>query len=556
MDAQQTNRGGPGGGEIIIGRDRERVERRAGYNVDWYGGSDEPRVQDRRGYQYGGAPPSRPRGPYYPPPDEYDYDQDLQYDDYYDEGGEDYYDYEDGFAESREPSYDVDWEVGQPPPGREPPYPPRGTGRGRLEEYRRGPHAPPPPRRRDYDYDHDREYPEWPAQRYPYRRQPPVYDQYQYPVQTFWDQMGFYNLIWDPRYNVKIPVMQIIAIFSLVIIFIMNYTINDDYVIQLGKFSPFVRGQPPEVAWIFALILSIFLSVFPRMDRELRVTISLGIIIIIILFFLGGPAIAFFATYDMMEVGAALARSLISFLKVLTVLLYWAPILVGVYGIINRERMYLFLAILFFLGIIITNDLYLLSISAEHTKTAERIPLFTIFAVSLFCFYEMSDSSITFYKLNDSTRTKGYYSPHQQHLNRILQWYFVFFIIFSALTLVLTWFILDFNEILKAMGSEQIATSIELNSIYGTIVSLAVMVIVLIFIGYLVRYDDKLRAVYYKFKNFSVRLWSTITRQEYDEDEYRGRRDEYGMPPPPSRAPAAFPYGDDKAHKIVITDEL
>jgi heme/copper-type cytochrome/quinol oxidase subunit 2 len=345
------------------------------------------------------------------------------------------------------------------------------------------------------------------------------YDEYD--TRSFWDQMGFYNLFWDPRYNVKIPVMQIIAIVSLVIIFILNYRINIEFVEMLGSFSIYVAFQPPELAWVFALMLALFLSVIPSMDREFRLQITLWVIIIIIIFFIAYPAITFFATYNMLEVGRALASSLIEFLKIVVVLVYWAPILFAVYGIFNRERFYIFTAVLFFLGVIIVTDLALMVNGIPHDKDAGQIPLFTTFALALFCFYEMSDSSITFFQLNESPQTWDHDSMHQLHLDRILQKYFLFFIIFSALALVLTVPILSFNEVLSALGSRQVGESIELNSIYGTIVSLFVIVIFLIFIGYLIRYEYDIKSLAAKAydKYFSTRVARRRSREVFELDE-------------------------------------
>jgi hypothetical protein len=323
--------------------------------------------------------------------------------------------------------------------------------------------------------------------------------------------------------------------------------INIEYVEMLAEFSPFIYGQPPELAWIFALMLALFISVFPRMEREFRVTITLGIIIIIILFFISRPTLAFFATYDQVEVGRALANSLINFMRIITVLLYWAPIIFGVYGIINRDRSFVFVAVLFFIGIILTADLYLLATETAHTKTESKIPLFTVFAIALFCYYEMSDSSITFYRLNDSTRRRERYSVHQEHLDRILQLYFVFFIIFSALSLVMTWFILDFNSILKSIGSEQVAASIELNSIYGMVISLVVMVFVLVMLGYIIRYDDKFKELYKRITAPIYRLLGIDRGEVYEPGK--------PLPPPPPTLPPAFPYSDSKGHSIVVNVE-
>jgi hypothetical protein len=328
--------------------------------------------------------------------------------------------------------------------------------------------------------------------------------------------------------------MQVIAIVALTVIFILNYLINIEFVDMLGSFSPYVAGQRPEVAWIFALMLALFISIFPSLEKEFRVTVLLGVIIIIILFFLGGPAIAYFATYDIVAVGTALANSLIEFLKILTVLLYWSPILFGVYGIFIRDKMYIFISLLLLIGIIISTDLYLLSMNLSHTKSEAKIPLFTIFALALFCFYEMSDSSITFFQLNDVEQTRVHQSAHQDHLNRILQNYFVFFILFSALALVLAGFILNFNDVLKAVGSEQIAASIELNSIYGTMVSLVVMMIILIIAGYIIRYEMKLRKTLdLTYRNIK-RLLPTRTENQYDKGVNELSEKPLPPPPPPS----------------------
>lgn len=322
--------------------------------------------------------------------------------------------------------------------------------------------------------------------------------------------------------------MQIVAITSLMVIFILNYIINPEYFEALGSFSPYVAGQRPEIAWIFALMLAIFLSIFPSMDKEFRVTITLGIIIIIILFFIGGPAIAFFSTYDMYSVGTALANSLIEFMKILTVLLYWAPILFGVYGIFSREKKYIFISILFFIGIIVANDIYLISQNLEHTKTEGKIPLFTAFALALICYFEMSDSSITFFKLNDSAVKWERDISHKEHLDRILQRYFGFFILFCALVLVLAFLFVLNNSILKAIGSDQVASSIEVHSVYGTIISLLLVMILLLFIGYMIRHETKLR----KFFNDFFDSLPGSSEKEKKPAKRRVEVDEYKPPPP------------------------
>jgi len=356
---------------------------------------------------------------------------------------------------------------------------------------------------------------------------------------SFWDQMGVYNFFWDPRYNLKIPVMQIISIVALMIIFILNYTINIEFVEVLGDFSPYIANQRPEIAWVFALVLALFISIFPTIDREFRTTITLGIIIIVILFFLTMPIITLISTRNLVEVGTSLSRSLIEFIKIMVVLIYWAPILLGVYGIFSRERGYLFLSIIFFIGVIITTDIYLLAVNIEHSKNASDIPLFTIFALALFCFYEMGDSSITFYNMNESPYTWKRSSAHNEHLDRILQKYFIFFILFMALALVLTVPILELDQILSALGSEQIGSSLELASIYGIIVSLFIMVLFLIIIGYILKFENKLRSYPSRLLEkiggrMSPKKYKRTGRHEREAD------DDYDIPPPP---PSTTPSG-------------
>jgi hypothetical protein len=289
----------------------------------------------------------------------------------------------------------------------------------------------------------------------------------------------------------------------------------------------------PEIAWVFALILALFISIFPTIDREFRTSLTLGLIVIIIFFFLAMPAFALLTTRDMMEVGSALARSLIEFMKIMAVLLYWGPILLGVYGIFSKERGHLFLSVIFFIGIIITTDLYLLAINVPHTKTASNIPLYTIFALALFCYYEMGDSSITFYDLNDSPHTWQRRSAHQEHLDRILQKYFVYFILFSAMALVLTVPILEFDQILSTLGSDQIGASMELNSIYGTIVSLFIIVFILIMIGYIFKFENKFKEFFIKIANKIQSKLPWGSPVEFGRGRSRDDDDDYKPPPPP-----------------------
>ena len=297
-------------------------------------------------------------------------------------------------------------------------------------------------------------------------------------------------------YNIKVPILQLIATGALFFIFILNYMINIDYVIALGEFSPWVKIQPPAVAAILGAIFGIFLYLFPTLDRDIKRTVIIGTIILLIFFFAGPALVAGASTGSHTAVGQAFVVTIMEFLKLAAVLVYWAPIFLGIYGIWSRNSFYVGASAIFIFLIIIVLDIYLIYEKAPITKIESNWVQYVIFSIILFCYIEMSDSAITFANFTTIKDQEEIDPGYYDHLDRILQKYFVYFILFTIFLLILTWITLNFRGIIFAAGSTQVAESLELSSIYGIIISLIVISIIVLFIGLFIRNERGFRNLY------------------------------------------------------------
>lgn len=317
-------------------------------------------------------------------------------------------------------------------------------------------------------------------------------------------------------YNIKVPVMQVIATGALFFIFILNYLINIEYVIALSKFSPWVAVQPPMVAAILGALFGIFLYLFPNLDRDIRRTVIIGTIILLIFFFAGPALLAWIAENDLAAIGNAFADTIEQFLKLAAVLVYWAPIFLGIYGIWTKNSFYIGASAMFMFLIIIILDVYLFYEGLPINKIRDNWLQYVIFSIILFCYMEMSDSAITFARFT-SVRDKDSIDPgYYEHLDKILEKYFVYFILLTIFIIILSWITLNFAGILKVLGSIQVGESLEISSIYGSMISLIIIGIIILFIGLFIRYEGTLRKIANRLSQMSYRIKLT--------DQYSGRR--------------------------------
>ncbi|MCK4829873.1 hypothetical protein KA005_79855 [bacterium] len=295
-------------------------------------------------------------------------------------------------------------------------------------------------------------------------------------------------------YNEKIPIMQLTATAALIVIFLLNYAFNEGYVEALSRFSPlYVGSHPPIIAAVLGGLFGYFMVVFPSMGKDFKRTIIIGTIVILIFFFSAAPLVALFATTDAVEVGRAFARTLLEFIKIFAVLLYWAPVMLGVYGIWARKGLFIGISAMFLFFTIILFDGMLLYFGLPMTKSFNNWPVYVLFALALFCFIEMADSAINFSSISESTPYSQDNHTYENHLNRILQVYFVYFIVFAVLIFIITGVIFSFEGVSKAFGSEQIAESLEIKSIYGITFALIIITLIILIFGIFLRHEITIR---------------------------------------------------------------
>jgi hypothetical protein len=303
------------------------------------------------------------------------------------------------------------------------------------------------------------------------------------------------------EYNIKVPFIQLIATGALFFIFIVNYYINIEYVEALGRFSPWVAVQPPAVAAILGAVFGIFIYLFPNMDKDIKRTVIVVTIILLIVLFTIPALIAWGSTSELEEVGKAFASSIFEFLKLSAVLVYWAPMFLGIYGIWSRNSFYIGASAMFLFLIIIVLDIYLFYEGLGITKIRENWIQYVIFSVVLFFYMELSDSAITFAKFTSVKNKEAIDPGYYEHLDKIIQKYFVYFILFTVFILILSYITLNFNALLRAFGSEQVADSLELGYTFGHIIALIVIFIVILFIGLFIRHERAFKKTFGKLSN-------------------------------------------------------
>ena len=328
------------------------------------------------------------------------------------------------------------------------------------------------------------------------------------------------------EYDIKVPIMQIIATIALFFIFILNYHITiyqdgnvlynvwETYLLALGKgtvndFSIYVQYQPPAVAAFIAAIFGVFILIFPSLDRDLKRVIIIGTIILLIFFFAGPALWKGIETFDATEVGKMFYLSLREFLKIVVLLIYWAPIFIGIYGIWSRNSFYVGISAMFLFLTILILDIYLAYEGQIILKGKDDWLVYVVFSIILFCYIEMSDSAITFANLTSTENKKEIDPTYYEHLDRILKKYFVYFIFLTIFIIILTWLTLNFSSLLRAVDSAMLAESLEISSIYGTIISLIVLGIIILLIGLFIRNVESFKSVFGKITTFFSSRFST-----------------------------------------------
>jgi hypothetical protein len=364
---------------------------------------------------------------------------------------------------------------------------------------------PPPPTDDDWGYETEDE--PYFADEYAYA--PEYYKERYMPEEDYLKKM-YMVMFRNIEYDIKIPIMQIIATCALIFIFYLTYefiitkmvvdgtltevTAFDVFVHSLGdNYNILIRHQPPGLAVILASIFGIFLYLFPNMDRDLKRVIIAATILLLIFFFAGPAILAAMIKFDAEYVGQAFAETLANFVIVVAVLVYWAPIYLGIYGIWSRNSFYIGVSAMSLFLVIIILDIYLLASNLPIEKFQNSWLSYVVFSIILFCYIEMSESAVNFAKLTSTENQKEIDPSYYEHLGRILKKYFMYFIIMTVGLIILTWFTLNFSSFLSNIGSIQLAESLELSSIYGIIISLVVISIAILIFGLFLRYERLFR---------------------------------------------------------------
>jgi len=293
--------------------------------------------------------------------------------------------------------------------------------------------------------------------------------------------------------NTVIFGMQLAATFALLLVFVFNHYLNYEFVKQLAAFSSYADHSPVTAA-ILGAITGFFLVYFPPLEYRFKRLLVLFALGIILLFFFIGPVFVYLISGSWQDFAMSLREVTLGFLKIIAVIVYWFPMIIGIYGIWSKKQWCIGVAAFFLLVIIVAVDAYMEVEGLATDKGSTYIASYLLFGLLLLIFIEIGDTLVRFTEFPMtpySVDEKGNQTPH---LERIIANYFLFFIMFSCLAVVFSIVIFKFDSFIRLVGSDKMANSIEINSVFGIVLSLVILVLVLSIIIALFREEKKIRA--------------------------------------------------------------
>lgn len=320
------------------------------------------------------------------------------------------------------------------------------------------------------------------------------YEDYHYEYGSNLESTGFFaNRMERSPVNDSILLLQIVSTVMLFAIFMFNYHLNGDFRSELGSFVGFVGTVSLPFAAFVGFGTGMFMFYLSSMKEGLKRWIIWMSLSLFVMLFFGGPLMVYMLGGSDEMIYGSFYRSLVGLLKAMTILIFLAPMVFGTYGIWKKRSLFVGLSGMFIISTVVIISSYDMILTGEiPTLGYDRLAELVVFAVAFFCFIEIADSVSNISRM--VARQPEYESSEffQQQLEAIIQRYIRFFFLFVILSTVIVLLSLDLTGAITKWAPQSIARSVELQSIFGMVVSIVIMVVVLVIVGTLIRMKDQL----------------------------------------------------------------
>ena len=294
------------------------------------------------------------------------------------------------------------------------------------------------------------------------------------------------NIFYEPfilrSFGAKLPAMQLIATLALLelfnITFDMGSVVRGDLIQISGEW---MKIFTPLITSLFGVVLGIMWSFYPALRGEPKRMLKWGFIIIISIVLLFNPLLdlIFFSGWD--GFFGSLLAMIIILGKVVLLLVYASPVILGVFAIWGRrysETLIVISAVLMLAVVIASNIIDIYNTGAIR-ETGGGLFLYFIYAVILFIYMECSDSSIKYYRFAMDIPDDPENRDQVYFFNKTLNKYYLHLVVFVTLALILGLIVFNRTTFLGALGSKRLAESLELTTPFGLMISMIVLFAIL-----------------------------------------------------------------------------
>ncbi len=311
------------------------------------------------------------------------------------------------------------------------------------------------------------------------------------------------------RYNLKFPFMQLIGTVILAIVFMMNYSLNAEFVHVLQHTPPvsrYVGAIPPAGALLIGLLIGFGLYTLPLVAASTRKRIKRWSIVVVVVYLFARPIAALIV--DTALVATAFINTAIDVGSILLLAIYSAPMIFGVYGLWSRK--FSFTAVAAF---------FILLVAFATNNPLSELPPLVIFALLLFGYIELGHSVSRFHALSQDLVPSDRFPIHAEAFNSLLNRYLFTFTIYLAVLGVLVAVIFNLPAILIRLGEAKLGESLELGSIHGTVMTLFYFLLLIVAAGLIRRFLRR----EFSFERWLRAQWRKLREVRGEGEELRAK---------------------------------
>lgn len=292
------------------------------------------------------------------------------------------------------------------------------------------------------------------------------------------------NIFYEPfilrSFGLKLPAMQLIATLALLELYCVTFNMGGAFLEELIRVSGgWFRSLSPLLASIIGVVLGSMLSLYPALREEPKKVIKISLIVITLVILLFNPLLnlIFFSGWDGFVV--SLKNMVIILGKIVLVLLYFSPVVIGVFAIWSRknaEALMVLSGILMLLVIVSSN---IIDIYNKVPIKESGLSFYFIYAIIFFIYMETSDSSMKYYRFAQEIPDDLENRDQIYFFNKTLNHYFLFLVVFVMIGTISGLIIYYRTTFLGAMGSQRLSESLEISTFFGMMISMVVLITLL-----------------------------------------------------------------------------